>query len=203
VPFSLLLANLPADDVVTAPDDPVPLAGVFDSGSWAIADLTLASLAFLTFLALAAVFLYRYFFGFDRQADSGTAAGWGSRADGRPTDAQLLMLSQALPWLMASALSAMLTVFLFAFSQDFNGTMLSFDRWSLVMLALYATQIGCTIKALQRSAVSRQAPVAGDLEPGPDDVPGTEGNTASKRHRVKLRSNKTGFFEDDIDSRHP
>jgi magnesium-transporting ATPase (P-type) len=122
---------LPADNtVIIVPDTQVPLAGVFDSGVWALIDLILACFSLITFLMLVAVMLFRYY---------------------RRGRIVLYFISRAMPWMLFAALAAMLVVFLFAFSQDFNGIMRLYDRWSLVLLCLYLVQILLTVLALVRS----------------------------------------------------
>ena len=197
MPARPLLIHFFASSTLALPEEPVPLTGIFDSGSWAVIDLALAGTAFLGFLALATVFLYRYFNGFSADEASADGSSPDSQVTSRPSDAQLLMLSRALPWLAIAALSAMCTVFLFAFSQDFSGRMLSLDRWSLSMIILFALQAASSLTALRRSAIAHSRKV--DSDPDLDDVV-SQVDQAAARRRLKLHGSKDGHFEDDGDS---
>jgi len=177
---------------VTVPDAPIPFAGVFDTGAWALMNLIITSLAFLTFVLLATIMLFRFF---------------------RRNKTELL--SEAVPWLVVAAIAAMLTIFLFGFSQDFNGMRLVFDRWSPWLLGIYVVQVASTVRAMQKSTVGRT--VDGEVEStdrSPSDrhaaasttgerTAGNMGDFAHEptqaRQRLKLRDGSTGHFEDDAE----
>ncbi|MDR0459488.1 MAG: hypothetical protein LBG68_03355 [Coriobacteriales bacterium] len=173
-----------ADNTIPIPEEQVPLAGVFDSGSWAVINLVVSSLAFLTFLMLAIVLLFRFYRrDITAASDADSLPGLGVR---------LLLFNNALPWLVISALSAMLVVFLFAFSQDFNGLMLVTDRWSTAIASLFIVQVLSTIITLIRSAHTVDPDREFDLDSDLD----RSTVYSNKSQRLKLRS-EHGHFEDD------
>ena len=199
--------------VATAvPNEPIPLAGVFDSGSWAVADLVLACLAFSGFLLLAVVLLLRNYRNPANGGDSGADSG---DADERLV-AQMLMFAGALPWLITAAITAMLVVFLFAFSQDFSGLRLLYDKWSLTLAGLFIVQVFATVQALKKVLdKERSAQRSGSQALSQPDDSGMDDDrsawqqtnqrsqqgarTPNSAQRATLRGGTAGQFEDDTD----
>jgi hypothetical protein len=184
------ISELAQSTNLTIPNQPVPRAGVFGSGTWSSINLGLAVLAFLSFVALAA-FLLLFFFrnaGSDKQGSEAALledeSSGIARLD-RQQHARAIMIGRSLPWIISSALAAMFCVFLFAFSQDFRGNKVLFDDWTVWMMGFYLIQLLTTAKVLQLGKVSNLAALNSQAE------------QLAKASRVKLRGTQSGHFEDD------
>ena len=176
---SIMLLAAAYDTTSPIEDRPTPYTGVFDSGSWSIVCLALATLAFFSFLILAAILLSRYF-----KYTASPAAVADEQAN---PAAQEFLFSGWLPWMVISAVAAMLSIFLFAFSQDFNGVLVIYDFWSLILLVLYIVQIYAMAMALRRSSDPQRT--SADTEIDDSQRPG---DPPSPRPRLSLRTDELG-----------
>ena len=190
--FTLLSANgvFAQSTGSSIPSHPVPRAGVFGSGQWSSVNLALAILAFVSFVILAA-FLLLFFFrnvGSDGQGSEAVLfedENSGMARLNRQQHARALMIGRSLLWIIGAALSAMLCIFLFAFSQDFRGSKVLFDDWTAWMTGLYLVQLLTTVKVMQLGKASNSAALSIQAE------------QLKKATRVKLRGTQCGHFEDD------
>ncbi|MCL2136861.1 MAG: hypothetical protein FWH40_04990 [Coriobacteriia bacterium] len=198
--ISQLLSNK-----IDIPDEQVPLAGVFDTGAWSVLNLIVVCLAFLTFVLLAVVMLYSSFK--NKQAYKTDKTDTGSqRTESQQTDS-ILLFSQALPWMIGSAIITMLVIFLFAFSQDFKGNRIFYDRWSFILLGLYIMQIATTVRAMQKSLNSKQGLKWGE-DPGVYESAlisssRSQDSTGSGKKRVTLYGTQGGQFKNDSHDSNP
>jgi len=180
------------------PEAPVPIAGVFDSGSWSLASLALAVLAFASFLYLCGALLMRYFqqsAGVADDADGGAGGGASGCADADADSGEGDPITQAflsggwLPWLLLSSVAAMTSIFLFAFSQDFSGVMVLFDTWGAVLAGLYLVQAGTLFMTLRNS--SAVAARRTSAEPEASLIYQTS-QAADQPRRLSLRDDELG-----------
>ncbi|MCL2632443.1 MAG: hypothetical protein FWD45_05105 [Coriobacteriia bacterium] len=179
--------------IITA--EATPRAGVFDIGSWAIGNLVFASLAFLSFVFMAAIILLRNL----RYQGSETGDDEGVDRLAR----RIMFYGKVLPWMVVSTIAAMLVIFLFAFSQDFRGTMLVFDKWSFWLAILYLLQVMMMVPILRMGNDQARSNdnTSRELKLSDSDADYQRQMMQHQRSsgRISLRSGPAGQLEDDSD----
>jgi len=186
LPFAVPLRD---DAVIIIPDEPIPMAGIFDSGTWCWADLVITLLAFATFVALVALMGIRFM-----RSNTGVVKA-----------IQELFLGSRAVWIILATLATMVNIFLFAFLQDLHGVVLVVDRWSPIVAVLYAGQLLASLNALRLQSAEQAAKSSADNQTGrsgavPERVFGELQPIQAALptpQRLRLRNDSTGQFVDD------
>ena len=179
--LSAVLATTVSGNLATIQDKPVPLANNLDAGHLALVNLIVTGLAFLLILALAVVFLVRYYRHLQAISHTGHKTSIANLNSSK-------LFSGSLIWFVIAAFAALLGLFFFTFSQAFTAQLIPTDQWTPTQVLLFTIQVVATIVTVARS----QKAQGFDMDNSEDYSYYHPPASVRESQRLKLRSDQYG-----------